>query len=1541
MELNSWAGLEHWFYINHVGHYYNTSPQLPNVLYLISTAITYIQCVPILTSVSIISNEIQNPVIRGLQILFDAIVHLTFIEAKPLSAAFFIIMVLISLFAMYCSRISSGRLLLNSTSFILRLLCEFFTPIFFVWSGATTRRLAATYLNGDDNLHFLALSIGATIGYLIIFLFVSYYQSRTLFLRSFLFETWNSTFHYVLIFMSVVLMQVWLIIDANLDHAILIVYVIAAVFNLVLFVFILSVPFIHAYINVVATIVSLFLVLIHISYIILHQYPPKNHIIQFGIVVVLLLISIILAPLIQNKVCTALLKASPNNNESQESHRDSESELENLDGDYNADVDTNLNSDPDNQKQINGRLRHRASIYIDSISRSSSIDGSKKNSKESSINVVFATNENENFALSKFDTYKLRQMFISDRKRSERFATFLLHTTKSKDDKMEAMRILTILKKPPIQNILESTYARLDCQQLLCDMSYEAIARSYTDDFLEEILNCLEVKSLSIKRNISAIAEALQFNNNNNIHDSATFITNYAKECSDFEMMASHILVHAPYSVAITRHLASYFNNLRGDMEQSQTWLQNMDGLRKSSSSFSGYRSRLSVNLSSTRINELGGIQRLNSQRALQKVHSHALRGAVVFFLFSLIVSIVCVFYKYNPQTVEYITSETVNQATIYLSTFTISPLFSLFELMSNILSDCGTLNSKKFENLFNHMISPFNTGSEQIITALEYISQALKIVDNGLDQENTGYNTFSSILITDDNISLQLLMNQVAKLTEIVPSGMCQVKYLQYVSEYTNKISYCFEPLQTLKTVLYRFSSNSLDKFRSYYIRDYCILIIVLFIFLALSFIYIHFGAQMERKKFWSVLSELNDTDLENFQKQLLVVHEKGNEHAQMEETNALDVDEIDETDADHLISFNELIPLGKLKRKIDFFPSLTILFFLIFGVAMYCYKIPYELTLKIDMNLDYVSHSLQTTIAEHTFRVINYTYKALYNAIPLSSALLENSENDSNIDPRYKIKMLETDILPINENETSNGFLYDMDELLSNYYSYFIDAFKLEDQLNLVINETTKLADEWIIYQLDDNFFNMVWLTFHNVTSLSNQISEWFLEKHSKLNMMRTVCSHSLSLFLSFVLVGYSIIVIRHLREYQLEFEAFKALIIILPSPYFVSTASIIELFKRKVKKKVGSKRFWSRYIIKHSVNPIIVIDSNHLIQDLNKATIELLGFKRDVLIRTDIVNIFKRDDPQFSDFLSGLSLMNNQTQNNTQQQAQGKNTLQNQSLREFPLNAITNFSSFISVKCTLIPIQSNNEDPDSPAFAILLRDTTEFKRQADEIEKAKKNNKDLLHRIMPKVMVNKLLANENNLHFHKERATFSFIAIYNFVEWCKFHNHTEIMELLDRIVSAFDKRIMKFPTLVKIKIINGVYMLAGGLFEETDKPNEESEKPNEVEMVEFAIKCIKYIHKSFPSGIQLQIGINTGGPIVAGILGKDKPFFDVYGDAVNVAARLETSAEPDTIQISQETALVVKDYFQLKERQHVFLKGKGDATTYQVIIPEEALK
>lgn len=148
---------------------------------------------------------------------------------------------------------------------------------------------------------------------------------------------------------------------------------------------------------------------------------------------------------------------------------------------------------------------------------------------------------------------------------------------------------------------------------------------------------------------------------------------------------------------------------------------------------------------------------------------------------------------------------------------------------------------------------------------------------------------------------------------------------------------------------------------------------------------------------------------------------------------------------------------------------------------------------------------------------------------------------------------------------------------------------------------------------------------------------------------------------------------------------------------------------------------------------------------------------------------------------------------------------------------------------------------------------------------------------------------------------------------------------MKSLSTLFEAFVEAAHKYSLITKIKLIGVIYMTAAGLFSDDISP-----KNHANDIVKFGLDCLselEEINMKLNACLQLRVGINSGGPILAGVLGTDKPVFDIIGDPINAAARLQTTDIPGKIQIPHSTnELIQDDGFSTEERGEVFLKGKG---------------
>ena len=163
--------------------------------------------------------------------------------------------------------------------------------------------------------------------------------------------------------------------------------------------------------------------------------------------------------------------------------------------------------------------------------------------------------------------------------------------------------------------------------------------------------------------------------------------------------------------------------------------------------------------------------------------------------------------------------------------------------------------------------------------------------------------------------------------------------------------------------------------------------------------------------------------------------------------------------------------------------------------------------------------------------------------------------------------------------------------------------------------------------------------------------------------------------------------------------------------------------------------------------------------------------------------------------------------------------------------------------------------------------------------------------------------------------------------FCEITGLSNYPKQADLLNEIISRIDKSLFLYPGVVKVKTVYSVYMAASGI-----TPDSKLVANHIKSTFDFAISIKKMLSAFNKSGYQLgfKIGISIG-PIVGGVVGKSKLTFDIWGDTVNVASRMESTADMQMIQVTEAAYLKVSSFFRFEERGPIYVKGKGHMNTY----------
>jgi adenylate cyclase len=210
---------------------------------------------------------------------------------------------------------------------------------------------------------------------------------------------------------------------------------------------------------------------------------------------------------------------------------------------------------------------------------------------------------------------------------------------------------------------------------------------------------------------------------------------------------------------------------------------------------------------------------------------------------------------------------------------------------------------------------------------------------------------------------------------------------------------------------------------------------------------------------------------------------------------------------------------------------------------------------------------------------------------------------------------------------------------------------------------------------------------------------------------------------------------------------------------------------------------------------------------------------------------------------------------------------------------------------------------------------------------VEQDKAEN--LLLNILPRSIAEKLKADTQTIADSFGSASILFADVVDFTPLAQRLPPSEVVGILDRLFSYFDSLADRYG-LEKIKTIGDCYMVAAGV--PTPRPDHaEALARMAVDMRE----AMRDADAVGDLGLELRIGINSG-PVVAGVIGRKRFLYDLWGDAVNTASRMESHGSPGQIQITRATYELVRDEFACEPQGTVEVKGKGKVETWYVVGP-----
>jgi adenylate cyclase len=218
--------------------------------------------------------------------------------------------------------------------------------------------------------------------------------------------------------------------------------------------------------------------------------------------------------------------------------------------------------------------------------------------------------------------------------------------------------------------------------------------------------------------------------------------------------------------------------------------------------------------------------------------------------------------------------------------------------------------------------------------------------------------------------------------------------------------------------------------------------------------------------------------------------------------------------------------------------------------------------------------------------------------------------------------------------------------------------------------------------------------------------------------------------------------------------------------------------------------------------------------------------------------------------------------------------------------------------------------------------LRDREREMVEALRVEKER--SEKLLLNILPREIVTRMHGGETIIADQLSNVTILFSDLVGFTKLSSRLSAADLVRLMNRLFSEFDRLALSFG-IEKIKTIGDAYMLVGGL------PEPRADHAHAVaDMALAMIEVGERMNRELATPLQMRIGIHSGD-VVAGVIGTHKFAYDIWGDAVNIASRMESHSLPNRIQVSAATHRHIHEHFLLEPHGSVEVKGRGPMETY----------
>jgi len=516
--------------------------------------------------------------------------------------------------------------------------------------------------------------------------------------------------------------------------------------------------------------------------------------------------------------------------------------------------------------------------------------------------------------------------------------------------------------------------------------------------------------------------------------------------------------------------------------------------------------------------------------------------------------------------------------------------------------------------------------------------------------------------------------------------------------------------------------------------------------------------------------------------------------------------------------------------------------------------------------------------------------------------------------------------------QNEPVNGLLHSV---------YF--SLSCESQINYLDSLTDFLCDP-THNNYSFNFSNIFvyhyeHLMFSHLQPLLMKGQDLLLDQTNSIELSQEVLLTMVFVLLFSVQIIYYFTVL--LRQYLIlkhHHETIRKLLLLLPPEALLKSQTIVKWLSGVISvdstqhkgdlSNSTSKNMTFDFIVNSSKCGLILTDSNLVVTQTNSSVGAMLKVDTEAikgrsireilsekLLDKDKAKLFKAFDHETGKMKTGRHLTN---------------------AFSFISTILGSGSQLSYISISIVghsdENDSENEGKQAPAnsFSFVIMDRTAEHFQEALVDSEKKKSEKLIASLLPPSIVKRMNEGETDITFQVQSATVLFTSVSGWNELIKDMKAVQVMSFLNRLFSLYDEELANFPAITKLKTIGHIYMICGGLFSD-------SSVNSSMVVVNYAIRLLQIaeeISTETQIPFQITVGVNTGGPINCGILGHTRPVFDIIGDAVNVASRMNSSCVPGYIQTSEGTFEAIKFLqYNIKERGEIQIKGKGLLKTYLV--------